>query len=288
MNECRIGVGLRTVHYPHLLRRPKTALQWFEAISENYMDTEGRPIRVLESMRRDYPIALHGVSMSLGSVEGFRPGYLQRLKALADRIDPFQMSDHLCWTGTAAGNLHDLLPLPFTEEALDLVVVRIRQAQDALKRPFLIENVSSYLTYPDSTYSEWDFLVEAARRSGCRILLDVNNVYVNSVNQGFDAKRFLDAVPRALIGQVHLAGYTDMGTHLFDTHSAPVADPVWELFAHVAGRLGQTPVMIEWDEHIPEFPVLETQALKAAQVWKEENEREPLGAAATPLRAGGR
>ena len=287
MSDCRIGVGLRTVHYPHLLGRPRTALKWFEAISENYMDSQGRPLTVLESMRRDYPIALHGVSMSIGSVEGFRPGYLQRLKALADRIEPFVMSDHLCWTGTAQGNLHDLLPLPYTQEALDLVVGRIQQAQDFLKRPFLIENVSTYLTFPQSTYTEWDFLVEAARRSGCRILLDVNNVYVNAVNHGFDARTFLDKVPTELIGQVHLAGFTDMGTHLFDTHSRPVADPVWELFGHVAGRLGQTPVMIEWDEDVPEFPVLEAQAMKAAQIWKEKND-ERAGFPAAAIRPGGR
>jgi len=287
MTDCRIGVGLRTVHFPHLLGKPKTALRWFEAISENYMDSQGRPLTVLESMRRDYPIALHGVSMSIGSVEGFRPGYLQRLKALADRIEPFVMSDHLCWTGTAQGNLHDLLPLPYTQEALDLVVGRIQQAQDFLKRPFLIENVSTYLTFPQSTYTEWDFLVEAARRSGCRILLDVNNVYVNAVNHGFDARTFLDKVPTELIGQVHLAGFTDMGTHLFDTHSRPVADPVWELFGHVAGRLGQTPVMIEWDEDVPEFPVLEAQAMKAAQIWKEKND-ERAGFPAAAIRPGGR
>lgn len=273
-----VGVGLRSEHYPHLVERPRTAVAWFEAISENYMDTAGRPLAVLEKVRSDHPVALHGVSLSIGckppagdrdAADAFRrlrSRYLSRLAALADRIEPFLISDHLCWTGVPGGNLHDLLPTPFTDEALDWIVSQVDEVQQALGRRFVLENVSSYLTWAQSTWCEEDFLVEVARRSGCAILLDINNVYVSARNHRFDARAYLDAIPSDIVAQVHLAGHTDLGTHLFDTHSVPVCDDVWELFAHTIVRLPGIPVLIEWDAEIPEFARLEAEAATAAAV----------------------
>lgn len=268
-SACRVGVGLRPPHYPHVLEKPKTPVSWFEAISENYMGSEGRPIRVLESVRREFPLALHGVSLSIGSVEGARPRYLKKLKALVERVQPFVVSDHLCWTGAHAANLHDLIPLPFTPEAVERVARNVEKVQSFLGRQIALENVSSYLTYKESTMTEWGFLTEVARRSGCRILLDVNNVFVNASNHGFDPEAYLDSVPAGLVAQIHLAGFTDMGDYLFDTHSRPVSERVWELFSRVIGRLRDVPVLIEWDEDIPPFPVLEKEAAKAARIWEE-------------------
>ncbi len=265
--QAKIGVGLRPTHYPYLEPRPRTPVTWFEAISENYMDTKGRPLDMLELIREDYPVALHGVSMSIASAEGLRLRYLKNLKALIDRIEPFIVSDHLCWTGLQQQNLHDLLPIPFTEEALNLIVNHIDQVQQALQRPIFLENVSTYLRIPEEDYTEWSFLKEVANRSGCQILLDVNNLYVNASNHGFDPYEFLAGIPTAIIGQIHLAGYTDMGTHLFDTHSKPVYPEVWDLFSTLIARAPDVPVLLEWDEDIPEFPQLEEEALKAAHIW---------------------
>lgn len=284
MPGCFVGAGLRSAHYAHLLGRPRTPLLWFEAVSENYMDSEGRPLRVLEALRRDYPVALHGVSMSVGSVEGVRPEYLRRLKALAARVQPFLVSDHLCWTGADGSNVHDLLPLPYTREALELVAGNARRVQEALGREIALENVSSYLSYPGQEFTEWEFLAAVARSSGCKILLDVNNVYVNSVNHGFAPERFVDAIPAESVAQIHLAGYTDMGTHLFDTHSCPVSEPVWRLFARVIARMPEVPVLIEWDEDVPEFPELERQALLAREIW--EGHHGPAASRRAPEPAG--
>lgn len=270
-----VGVGLRSRHYPRLLEEPRTTVRWFEAISENYMDTAGRPLAVLEHVRRDHPVALHGVSLSIGykprpgredDFRALRSRYLARLAALADRIDPFLVSDHLCWTGVPGGNLHDLLPTPFTDEALAWIVEQVDAVQQALGRSLVLENVSSYLAWSASTWKEEDFLVEVARRSGCRILLDVNNVHVSARNHRFDARAYLDSIPAELVAQVHLAGHTDLGTHLFDTHASPVCDAVWELFASTVARLPGVPVLIEWDEDIPPFERLEAEAQTAARV----------------------
>ncbi len=271
-----VGVGLRSEHYSHLLGGPRTTVAWFEAVSENYMDTAGRPLEVLERVRRDHPVALHGVSLSIGYkpaapgaatvLEEFRERYLSRLKSLAERIEPFLVSDHLCWTGVPGGNLHDLLPTPFTDEALDWIVEQVARVQDALGRRLVLENVSSYLTWKHSTWREEDFLVEVARRSGCGILLDVNNVYVSARNHGFDARAYLDAVPADFVEQIHLAGHTDCGTHLFDTHSEPVCDEVWSLFERVVARLPGVPVLIEWDADVPPFERLEEEASRAAAI----------------------
>lgn len=256
------GVGLRTPHYTEILKtHPK--VDWFEAISENFMDSGGRPLFVLQEIRRHYPIALHGVSLSIGSVDPLNQDYLNRLRTLVNRIDPFIVSDHLCWTGVDQENLHDLLPLPFTQEAIDFVAHRIEKVQDFLKRRILIENVSSYVTYKNSALPEWEFLVEVAKRSGCGILLDLNNIYVNSKNHGFNPIEYIEHVPRELVGQFHLAGHTDMGKFLFDTHSAQITDPVWKLYEKALELYGQVTTLIEWDENIPDLKGLISEADKA-------------------------
>jgi uncharacterized protein len=263
----QVGVGLRPTHYPFLQEKPKVRVQWFEATSENYMDSEGRPLDMLELIREDYPVALHGVSLSIVSTEGLRSDYLEKLKTLIDRINPFIVSDHLCWTGQHEANLHDLLPFPFTDEALLVIQDNVDRVQNFLGRPILLENVSTYLSFPQSQHTEWEFLANVAKTTGCKLLFDVNNLYVNSQNHHFDPLTFVDAIPTDLIGQIHLAGYTDMGTYLFDTHSKPVYPKVWELFSHLIARAQDVPVLIEWDDDIPEFPRLEEEALKAATIW---------------------
>jgi uncharacterized protein (UPF0276 family) len=256
------GIGLRTAHFDALLQR-RAKVDWFEALSENFMMDGGRPHRVLEAVRRDYPIVLHGVSLSIGSTDPLSRDYLERLRGLIDRWEPRWVSDHLCWTGVDAHNLHDLLPLPWNEEALALVVARVTEVQDFLGQRIALENVSSYLTYRHSTMSEWEFLSEVARRADCAILLDVNNVYVSARNHGFDPIAFLDAVPAERVVQMHLAGHTDCGTHLLDTHDAPVAAAVWDLFAHARRRLGAVPTCIEWDGDVPPLEQLESEVATA-------------------------
>ncbi len=270
-----VGVGLRSAHFPHLLGRPGADVDWFEAISENYMDSQGRPLEVLLKIREDYPIALHGVSMSIGGVEGIRPDYLRRLKALADRTDPFLVTDHLCFTGAHASNVHDLLPLPYTAEAASTVARNVAQAQEALGRQIALENVSSYLSYRESEMTEWEFIVTIARRAGCRILLDVNNVFVSATNHGFKAEDYVDAIPSELVAQIHLGGYSDMGNFLFDTHSRAPTPAVWALYRRVIARMPGTPTLIEWDADIPDWAELEAQARKAAAIAEEVLHRQP-------------
>lgn len=271
MNESprtpHVGVGLRPTHYPFLEEKPKIRVQWFEAISENYIDSDGRPLDMLELIRADYPVALHGVSLSIVSADGLRPDYLSKLRTLIDRINPFIVSDHLCWTGQHEANLHDLLPFPFTDDALRVIQENVDRVQTTLGRHILLENVSTYMSFPGTPYTEWEFLTQVAKTTGCKLLFDVNNLYVNSQNHHFDPLTFVDAIPTELIGQIHLAGYTDMGTYLFDTHSKPVYPQVWELFSHVIAQAPDVPVLIEWDDDIPEFPRLEEEALKAATIW---------------------
>ena len=273
--DAFVGVGLRSVHFPHLLSRPPLSVRWFEALTENYLDSEGRPLEVLLKVREDYPVALHGVSLSIGGVEGPRPGYLEKLKALAARVEPFLVTDHLCFTGAHASNTHDLLPLPYTEEAVATVARNVAIAQDVLGRQIALENVSSYLSYRESAMTEWEFLIAVARRAGCKILLDVNNVYVSAVNHHFSPETYVDAVPAELVAQLHLGGYTDTGKFLFDTHSRAPTDPVWELYRRVIRRLPDAPVLIEWDEDVPEWSGLEAQAVRAAEIHREERERQP-------------
>lgn len=260
------GVGLRAEHYDDILRDwPR--MDWFEAISENFMDSGGRPLQILEAVRQRYPVALHGVSLSIGSTDPLDPRYLERLKALADRIEPVIVSDHLCWTGVAQENLHDLLPLPFTEEAIRHVAGRVERVQEVLGRRILLENVSTYVTFRHSTMPEWEFLTAVAERSGCGILLDLNNVYVNAYNHQFDPAEYLRGIPGELVGQFHLAGHTDMGEYLFDTHSTPVIDAVWELYREALTRWGPVTTLIEWDEDIPPLPRLAEEAQTARAIY---------------------
>jgi len=262
------GVGLRAQHYD-AITRDWPAVDWFEAISENFMDSGGRPLRILEDVRRRYPVALHGVSLSIGSTDPLNDDYLRRLKALADRIEPVIVSDHICWTGVDGENLHDLLPLPWTEESLDHVVRRAQQVQERLGRRILLENVSSYVTFCHSSMTEWEFLTELATRSGCGLLLDLNNAYVNAYNHGWDARDYLRHIPGHLVGQFHLAGHTDMGPYLFDTHSREVPHPVWELYREALTRWGPVTSMIEWDEDIPPLPRLLQEADTARSIYRE-------------------
>lgn len=256
------GIGLRTRHFEEILARG-AQVEWFEAISENFMVEGGRPLWVLERVRRDFPVVLHGVSLSIGSTDPLDADYLKRLRALAERFSPAWVSDHLCWTGVDHHNLHDLLPLPWTEEALDHVAQRVHRVEEALGRPLMLENVSSYLTFTHSTMSEWEFLAELTRRTGCDLLLDVNNAYVSGRNHGFDPRQFIDALPAERIGQIHLAGHSDCGTHLLDTHDHPVVDAVWELYRYALRGLGPVSTLIEWDGEIPPLARLEEEAASA-------------------------
>lgn len=248
-------------------------MDWFEAISENYMDTGGRPLHILEKVRRHYPVALHGTSLSVGSIDPLHPGYLTRLKKLVERIDPFLVSDHLCWSAVQGEALHDLLPLPLTEEAIQHVVRRVDEIQEFLGRRILLENVSTYVTYRHSTLPEWEFLTQVVKRSGCGILLDLNNLYVNAVNHRFNSSDYLENIPGELVGQFHLAGHTDMGSFLFDTHSAPVIDPVWELYRKALGLWGPVSTLIEWDEAIPPYSRLAEEAERARAIYREFKEK---------------
>jgi uncharacterized protein (UPF0276 family) len=259
------GAGLRAEHYDDVLGKA-SGVEWFEAITENYMDSRGRPLAVLETVRRDYPLALHGVALSIGSTDPLDRAYLAKLKALAERVEPAIVSDHLCWSGFDGRQLFDLLPLPLTEETLEHVVRRVEQVQDFLGRRILLENPSTYLAWRSSTIPEPQFLAELAQRADCGLLLDVNNVHVSSVNLGFDPLAYIDAIPAQRVGQVHLAGFTDMGTYLFDTHSRPVSDEVWQLYAYTLERVGPPNTMVEWDAEIPDWTVLVEEVDRARRV----------------------
>jgi uncharacterized protein (UPF0276 family) len=231
-------------------------VDWLEILSENYMVGGGKPLAMLDALRSRYPMVMHGVSLSIGSVAGPDPAYLKRLAALVQRVQPLWVSDHLCWTGVHGRQLHDLLPLPYTEEALRTVVRNVGQVQDALGRRILLENVSSYIEYRDSAMSEWEFLRAVCDEADCLLLLDLNNIHVSAVNHGFDALEFLRAVPAERVRQIHLAGHTDHGDHLVDTHDHPVADPVWALYRQAVQRFGDVATMIERDDRIPELSEL--------------------------------
>ncbi len=262
------GIGLRREHYSYVLEH-WPALDWLEIISENFMVRGGRPLHVIDRIRERYPIVMHGVSLSIGTTDPLNFDYLRDLKALAERVRPAWVSDHLCWTGVGGKNAHDLLPLPYTEETIEHVVARVRLVQDFLERPIVLENVSSYLTYRDSTGSEWDCLAEIARRADCYILLDVNNVYVSAFNHRFDAMDYLRAIPVDRVVQFHLAGHTTNGTHLLDTHDHPVIDPVWRLYAAAVRRFGPLSTLIERDDHIPELPEVAAEAEHARRIQKQ-------------------
>ena len=256
------GVGLRRPHYGHVLENTP-AMDWFEVISENFMVPGGRPRHVLERVRADYPVVLHGVSLSLGSSDPLNLDYVRALAELVRWVEPPWVSDHLCWTGVLGYNTHDLLPLPYTEEAIGHVADRIARVQDTLGRQMLIENVSSYLTYTHSTMTEWEFLSAVADRADCGIFLDVNNIYVSATNHGFAPADYLAGVPPDRVAQFHLAGFSDRTTFLHDTHDHPVADPVWDLYAQAVHRFGPLSTLIEWDDHIPTFERLSAEADRA-------------------------
>lgn len=267
-----VGLGLRGPHYEHLLTQP-TRTQWLEATSENYFGLPegagGRPIHVLEKLRERYPIVLHGVSLSIGSTDSLSLDYLRALKKLVNRIRPAWVSDHLCWTGVDGKNLHDLLPLPFTREAVDHLVRRIDEVQGFLGIPMLFENVSSYLTFTHSEMTEWEFISEVAGRSGCGVLLDLNNVYVSSVNHGFDPFQFLNGIPVDSVGQFHLAGHSESHGVLIDTHDQPISEPVWELYKAALRRFGSVSTLIERDANIPDYLKIEEEVVRAQKIQEE-------------------
>jgi len=249
------GLGLRPDHYEEIVASPGK-VSWFEALSENYMVPGGGPLYWLDRIRRDYPMAMHGVSLSIGSIDPLDMTYLGELKALAGRIEPMWVSDHLCFTGLRGINMHDLLPLPYTEEALGHVTERVMRVQDFLGRRLVLENVSSYLTYAASGLSEWEFIAELSRRADCEILLDVNNIYVSAFNHEFDALEFMRAMPRQRVRQFHLAGHENHGTHIIDTHDHPIVRGVWDLYAEAVRLFPGVPTMIERDANIPPYAEL--------------------------------
>jgi uncharacterized protein (UPF0276 family) len=245
------GLGLRPQHFADILSGPLPGVDWFEIISENFMAVGGMPMRNLMAVRERFPMAMHGVSLSIGAPEPLDEDYLNNLKTLAGLIEPEVVSDHLCWTGAHGVNLHDLLPLPLTEETLDHVAARVRQVQDMLGRRIALENASTYVSFTADTMTEWDFLAELTRRADCDLLLDVNNVYVSAFNHGFDEQDYLAGIPKDRVRQIHLAGHEHNGDHIVDTHDAPVVDPVWELYRAAVRRFGAVPTMIERDANIP-------------------------------------
>jgi uncharacterized protein len=260
-NLC-LGVGLRAAHFGHILDEwPE--VDWFEAISENFVDSQGRPRHVLRRIAERYPVVLHGVSLSIGSTDPLDWDYLGKLKTLAREVGARWISDHLCWTGVLGTNTHDLLPLPFTAATLAHVTARVRAVQDFLERPLVLENPSSYVTFTDSTMSEQEFISRLAEEADCGLLLDVNNVYVSSFNHDLDPQAFVRSLPHERIVQCHLAGHTDYVTHLIDTHDHHVIDPVWELYRLMHQLTGGVSTLLEWDAHIPPFPVVHAEVLKA-------------------------
>jgi uncharacterized protein (UPF0276 family) len=258
------GVGLRTDHFPRILDGPPL-VDWFEIISENFMIPGGRPLAVLEHVRSQVPVVMHGVSMSLGSVDPLSPQYLKDLKTLIDRLEPAWVSDHLCFTTIGGHYSHDLLPLPYTEESLRHFVRRVIEVQDYLKRQILIENPSSYVLFSESDIPEWEFISEIASQADCGLLLDVNNVYVSAHNHGFSAQEYLANIPADRVGQIHLAGHTDHGDVIIDTHIGPVIDEVWQLYRQTIARIGPVSTLIEWDEEIPEFEVVVAESQRARE-----------------------
>ena len=268
------GLGLRKPHYPEFLEQ-RVAVDFVEVISENFMVDGGRPKRILQEIRERYPVALHGVSMSVGSADGVDAAYLARLRALVDETEPLFVSDHLCWTQFGGFNSHDLLPLPYTDEALDIVCANVGQAQDMLGRQMLIENPSTYVAFDGDTMREWGFLEAMCARTGCGLLLDINNIFVSATNHGFDPIAYLEGIPHERVRQIHLAGHSQGDAMLIDTHDSPVPPSVWDLYAHVLPRLGPTATMIERDAAIP--PLHELLA--------ELDHARAIGTAARPLAA---
>lgn len=266
------GIGLRAPHVTEFLeKRPKVA--WVEVHSENYFGEGGKSLKLLDKVRQDYPVSIHGVSLSLGSSDELNWQYLKKLKDLIDRLDPCLVSDHVAWSSIDGQYLHDLLPLPYTTEALDQIVTRIKQVQDYLQRQILIENISSYVRYESSTMTEWEFLQEAASRSGCGILLDVNNIYVNATNFGFNPELYASHITPSFVQEIHVGGFTETVINekeiLIDTHSKPVVPAVWNLYQHVVQKLGRKPTIVEWDADLPSLETLCLEAYRAEKILRE-------------------
>jgi uncharacterized protein (UPF0276 family) len=263
------GLGLRPEHY-QLVLNEKPAVDWFEAISEDFVVEGGRPLYYLRQIREHYPIVLHGVSLSIGSTDPLNQDYLNNVKQLFATIEPLWVSDHLCWTGVNQVNLHDLMPLPYTEEALNHVVERIQSVQAFLGRQILLENVSSYVSYQASELTEWEFLSEVARRADCFILLDINNIYVSSFNHGFDPMAYLNGIPVDRVKQFHMAGHTNFGSHIVDTHDEPIIEGVFKLYREAVKRFGRVSTMIERDGNMPPFDALLVELEQLKQIASSE------------------
>ena len=250
-----MGLGLRTEHYQYILEH-LPAIDWFEILTENYLVDGGSPLYYLDKIGEHYPLVMHGVSLSIGSLDPLNKDYLNKVKKLADRIKPKWISDHLCWTGVHQRNMHDLLPLPYTEKMINHVVERVKSVQDFYQQQILLENVSSYITYKESEMTEWEFLFEIANRADCFILLDINNIYVSAFNHGFEPEMYLNHIPVDRVQQFHLAGHLNCKDYIIDTHDHPVIKEVWELYAKAIERFGDISTMIERDDHIPPFEEL--------------------------------
>jgi uncharacterized protein (UPF0276 family) len=262
--DLGVGLGLRTVHYAHVLEH-RPAVPWFELLSENYMQTAGRPLFYADAIAALYPVAMHGVSLSIGSTDPLDRAYLSELRALRDRTGALWVSDHLCWTGVGGKNTHDLLPMPYTEESLRHVVDRVRTVQDFLGAPLALENPSTYVEHAGASMREWEFLARLAEDADCALLLDVNNVYVSARNHAYDPHEYLAAIPFDRVVQLHVAGHTDHGTHIIDSHIGPVVDEVWRLLAEAHARAGGASVLLEWDAEIPSFDETYAEALRALE-----------------------
>lgn len=260
------GLGLRGEHYQDILDLKPKEIDWFEIISENYMIEGGKPLYFLDRIRQDYPMVMHGVSMSIGSTDPLNFDYLKQLKTLIDRVEPVWFSDHLCWTGVDHQNLHDLLPMPYTRASINHIADRISQVQDFMGRQMLIENLSSYITYTDDAMTEWEFLSEICEKADCHILLDVNNIYVSSYNHHFDPMDYLNGIPRHRVWQHHLAGHQNNGNLIIDTHDEPIIDPVWDLYQKTAELLGPVSTMIERDANIPPLPEVIEELNRAREI----------------------
>lgn len=267
-------MGYRSVYAEEFIAGNTKELGFIECITENFFETEGRPLQLLEKARANYPLAMHGVSLNVGSTDPVSHEYLDKVKDLADRLDPFVVSDHLCWTGAHSKNWYDLFPLPMTQEAIDHVVSKIHQVQEYLHRPLTLENISTYLRFKDDEVPESEFVSEVVRRSGCGLLLDVNNIYVNHYNHGIDAQEYIRSVPAESVQQYHLAGHTNYDTFLFDTHDSPIIDSVWELFEEATEVIGARPVLIERDDNFPEYEELVLELKKANSIIRKASQCE--------------
>ncbi len=279
------GLGLRTEHYQHVIEH-KPQVDWFEIISENYMVPGGKPLANLDKIRADYPMVMHGVSMSIGSTDPLNTNYLKDLKTLINRVEPYWYSDHLCWTHAHNTNSHDLLPLPYNEATINHLASRISQVQDFIGRPMLVENLSSYVTYNESVMSEWEFLNEIAKRSGCYILLDINNIFVSAHNHQFKPKDYINGIDNERVMQFHLAGHSYQGDMIIDTHDHDVCDPVWDLYKYALQRFGAVSTMIERDDNIPEFAELRQELAIAEDIATKALSAEQLHIAGQPVLKG--